>query len=151
MFSVADRVIVTSKHNDDEQHIWESDSASFSITKDPRGNTLQRGTQVTLHLKEEASDFLEQSTLKELVQKYSQFINFNIFLWDSKTESVEEPVEDEEEEEADEETTDEEKEEDEDDASVEEEKEEKPKTKKVDKTIWDWVLINDTKPIWTRK
>merc|ERR1711868_357523 len=40
-----------------------------------------------------------------------------------------------------------------DDAAVDEEKEEedKPKTKKVQKTTWDWELINDHKPIWTRK
>ena len=39
------------------------------------------------------------------------------------------------------------------DAAVEEEKEEedKPKTKKVNKTTWDWELINNSKPIWTRK
>ena len=39
------------------------------------------------------------------------------------------------------------------DAAVEEEKEEedKPKTKKVSKTTWDWELINNHKPIWTRK
>ena len=34
---------------------------------------------------------------------------------------------------------------------VEEEKEDKPKTKKVDKTTWDWVIVNDNKPLWTRK
>lgn len=43
---MSDRIIVTSKHNDDEQHVWESDSSSFSVSKDPRGNTLGRGTQV---------------------------------------------------------------------------------------------------------
>lgn len=37
-----------------------------------------------LHLKEEATDFLEEHTLKDLVKKYSQFINFDIFLWTSK-------------------------------------------------------------------
>lgn len=44
---VADKVVVTSKHNDEEvQHIWESDANSFSIVEDPRGSTLKRGTQV---------------------------------------------------------------------------------------------------------
>lgn len=152
-FLVADRVIVTSKHNDDEQHIWESDSASFSVSKDPRGNTLQRGTTISLHLKEEAHDFLEENTLKDLIRKYSQFINFNIYLWTSKTEEVEEPIEEEETKEADAEdkTEDKEKSEDDEDAKVEEEKEDKPKTKKVSKTIWDWELMNSVKPIWTRK
>ena len=54
----------------------------------------------------------------------------------------------------DEEATKEEKKEgDDDDAKVEEvkEEEEKPKTKKVEKTTWDWELINQSKPIWTRK
>lgn len=45
-FLVADRVTVTTKHNDDVQYIWESDAAQFSIAEDPRGNTLQRGTQI---------------------------------------------------------------------------------------------------------
>jgi HSP90 family molecular chaperone len=43
---VAERVVVTTKHNDDKQYIWESDAASFSIVEDPRGDTLKRGTQV---------------------------------------------------------------------------------------------------------
>jgi heat shock protein beta len=84
VFAVADRVVVTSKHNDDDQYVWESDSASFSISKDPRGNTLERGTQISLHLKEEAHIFLEQFKIHELVSKYSQFINFDIYLWESK-------------------------------------------------------------------
>lgn len=46
--AVADKVIVTSKHNDDDQYIWESDASNFSIVPDPRGSTLQRGTQVRL-------------------------------------------------------------------------------------------------------
>ena len=44
--AVADRVVVTSKHNDDVQHVWESDAESFTVAKDPRGNTLGRGTTV---------------------------------------------------------------------------------------------------------
>ena len=44
--TVAERVVVTAKHNDDKQYIWESDAGSFSIAEDPRGPTLKRGTQV---------------------------------------------------------------------------------------------------------
>lgn len=135
-FLVADRVVVTTKNNDDVQYIWESDSGSFTITKDPRGDTLKRGTQITLYMKDEAMDFLEPDTLKNLVHKYSQFINFNIYLWQSKTETVEEPIE--------EEAAPKE------DGAVEEEKEEK-KTKKVEKTTWDWERVNNMKPIWMRK
>lgn len=138
-FLVADRVVVTSKHNDDKQHIWESDSESFTVAEDPRGDTLQRGSQISLYLKDEALDFLEPDTLKNLIKKYSQFINFPIRLWTSRIEyeTQEEPQEEAEKKEG-------------DDDTVEEEKEEKPK-KSIEKTVWDWELLNDSKPIWTRK
>merc|ERR1712213_76709 len=149
-FLVADKVVVTSKHNDDKQYIWESDANSYSVVEDPRGNTLKRGTQISLYLKEESRDFLEQDTVRDLIKKYSQFINFNIYLWGSTTKTVEEPIEEDEEEATEDET----KKEEDDEGAVEEEKEEeekKPKTKKVDKTTWDWELCNQSKPIWTRK
>jgi len=148
-FLVADKVIVTTKHNDDKQYIWESDSNSYSVVEDPRGDTLKRGTTISLYLKEESYDFLEQDTVRDLIKKYSQFINFPIYLWGSSTKTVEEPIEEDEEEVADEEP---EKKEEDDEGAVEEDKEEKkPKTKKVDKTTWDWELCNESKPIWTRK
>eukprot|EP00091_Calanus_sinicus_P002863 TRINITY_DN129_c0_g1_i7.p1 TRINITY_DN129_c0_g1~~TRINITY_DN129_c0_g1_i7.p1 ORF type:complete len:801 (-),score=377.11 TRINITY_DN129_c0_g1_i7:296-2698(-) len=150
-FLVADKVVVTTKHNDDKQYIWESDANSYSVVEDPRGDTLKRGTTISLYLKEESYDFLEQDTVRDLIKKYSQFINFNIYLWGSSTKTVEEPIEEDEEEVADEEP---EKKEEDDEGVVEEDKEEeekKPKTKKVDKTTWDWELCNESKPIWTRK
>ena len=97
-FLVADKVIVTTKNNDDKQYIWESDASSYTVVEDPRGDTLKRGTQVTLVLKEEAYDYLEHDTVKDLIKKYSQFINFNIYMWASKTETVDEPIEEDEEE-----------------------------------------------------
>merc|ERR1711983_548121 len=131
-FLVADKVIVTTKHNNDKQYIWESDSESYSIAEDPRGNTLGRGTTVTLVLKEEAYDYLEQDSVKDLIKKYSQFINFNIFLWASSTKTVDETI-------------------DEVEKAKEVEEADEVKTKKVEKTTWDWELVNDAKPIWTRK
>jgi len=142
-FLVADTVVVTSKHNDDDQYIWESDAASFTVAKDPRGNTLGRGTHISLFMKEEAYDFLEEHTIKDLVKKYSQFINFPIHLWTSRTEKVEEPVDEEEEAEVKDGETD-------DDVKVEDEDDEKPKVKMVDKTVYDWEAMNDNKPIWLR-
>ena len=143
-FLVADKVVVTSKSNDGEQYVWESDSVNFSVAKDPRGNTLPRGTTISLYLKEEAGDYLQHQSVKDLIVKYSQFINFPIYLWGSSTVEEEEPIE---EDEADEEV----KSDDDDEAAVEDEAdEEKPKTRKVTKTVWDWELINSTKPIWQR-
>merc|ERR1719223_661036 len=68
-FLVADKVTVTSKCNDDPvQHVWESSAdASFTVVADPRGNTLGRGTRVTLNLKDTS-------------KKYSQFIQFPIYV-----------------------------------------------------------------------
>ncbi|CAE8641445.1 unnamed protein product, partial [Polarella glacialis] len=80
-FLVADKVSVTSKCNDDPvQHVWESSAdASFTVVDDPRGNTLGRGSRVTLHLKEDAHDYLSEDKLKEGCKKYSQFIQFPIY------------------------------------------------------------------------
>lgn len=148
-FLVADKVIVTTKHNDDKQYIWESDSNSFSIVDDPRGNSLKRGTTVSLQLKPEAKDFLEHDTIRNLIKKYSQFINFPIYLWTSRIEQME--VDDDDKEETDEKKEKVDDAEDED-AVIEEDKEtDEKKKKKVDKTVWDWELLNDSKPIWTRK
>merc|ERR1712083_1081683 len=81
-FLVADKVSVTPKCNDDPvQHVWESSAdASFTVVDDPRGNTLGRGTRVTLHLKEDAHDYLSEDKLKESAKKYSQFIQFPIYV-----------------------------------------------------------------------
>ena len=93
-FLVANKVVVTSKHNDVDQHVWTSTADSkFFVVKDPRGNTLGRGTRVTLHLKDDAAEFLEEDKIKNLVKKYSEFINYPISLYCSKTVSEQVPVE----------------------------------------------------------
>merc|ERR1712156_1017951 len=95
-FLVADKVSVTSKCNDDPvQHVWESSAdASFTVSDDPRGNTLGRGTRVTLHLKEDAHDYLSEDKLKESAKKYSQFIQFPIYVKVKKEVDVEAEEED---------------------------------------------------------
>ncbi|KAF7259266.1 hypothetical protein EG68_03140 [Paragonimus skrjabini miyazakii] len=138
-FLVSKRIMVISKMNNHPQCIWESDSKSFKLIEDPRGDTLKRGTEIILFLNEEASDYLQQDTLTSVIKKYSQFINFPIYLWSSRVESVKVDSP----EAADEKVSSEDAE-----ASVEEEKKDKPKT--VEKTIWDWVHVNKYKPIWKR-
>ena len=94
-FLVANKVVVTSKANDDEQHVWTSTAdAKFFVTKDPRGDTLGRGTRVTLHLKDDAVEYVEQDKIKNLVKKYSEFIQYPIKLFVSK--EIRKQVEDEE-------------------------------------------------------
>merc|ERR1711957_466802 len=122
------KVTVTSKCNEDPvQHVWESSAdASFTVVEDPRGNTLGRGSRVTLHLKEDAHDYLSEDKLKETSKKYSQFIQFPIYV------KVKKEVE------ADAEAEDEEK---------DEEEEEKTPTKK---TVYEWEQVNTQKAIWLR-
>jgi len=156
VYLVADKVTVTTKANNDKQLIWESAAdANFSISEDPRGNTLGRGTRVTMHLKKDASEYLDEPRLRELILRYSEFINFPIYLNTEKT--VEEEVPSDEEEEKKEDSTEENAEEakdGEDDAEVkevEEGEEEKPKTKKVKKTVREWEQVNKNKAIWLRE
>ncbi len=87
-FLVADKVTVISKHNDDDQYIWESAAGgSFSVVKDvdfPHGE-IMRGTKVICHLKEDQMEFLEERHVKDLVKKHSEFIGFPIELYIEKT------------------------------------------------------------------
>ncbi|KAF8781014.1 hypothetical protein HU200_000983 [Digitaria exilis] len=128
-YLVAERVVVTTKHNDDEQYVWES-QAGGSFTQ------LGRGTKMTLFLKED----------QDLVKKHSEFISYPISLWTEKT-TEKEISDDEDEEEEEKKDTEEGKVED-----VDEEKEEKEKKKKKIKEVsHEWSLINKQKPIWMRK
>jgi len=98
VYLVADKVRVVSKNNDDDQYIWESTAdSSFTVAKDPRGNTLGRGTEITMFLKEDALEFTRQERLEELIQRYSEFITFPIKLYKKSEEIVEVEEEDEEE------------------------------------------------------
>jgi heat shock protein beta len=144
VYLVADKVRVISKNNDDDQYIWESTAdSSFTVAKDPRGNTLGRGTEITMFLKDDAHEFMKQERLEEMIQKYSEFITFPISLY-KKTEEVVE-VEDEDDEEGVDDSDDTE----EDGLEVDEEEEEdSTKTEKVD--VWDWHRINSNVAIWSR-
>merc|ERR1712174_130791 len=130
-------------------HVWESTAdASFTVVDDPRGNTLGRGTRVTLHLKEDAHDYLAEDKLKETAKKYSQFIQFPIYVKVKKEveAEAEEDDDDDEKEDEDEEKTDDVETEDDEKEDEEEEKKDAPKKK----TVYEWEQVNTQKAIWLR-
>ncbi|KAJ7957884.1 heat shock protein 90 [Quillaja saponaria] len=145
VYLVADYVEVISKHNDDKQYVWESKAdGAFAISEDTWNEPLGRGTEIRLHLRDEAGEYLEESKLKELVKKYSEFINFPIYIWASKEVDVEVPADEDEssdEEESSESSSSEEETEDE---------EKKSKTKTIKETTYEWDLLNDVKAVWLR-
>jgi heat shock protein beta len=160
-FLVANKVVVTSKSNDDDQHIWTSTAdAKFFVTKDPRGNTLGRGTRVTLHLKDDAVEFVEQDKISNIVKRYSEFINYPIKLYLSRDERIQVP-----EHEADQynshniikqvKLNDEDDEEEDEGVEIidegEDDEDSEPVMKTVTQQVWEWSVINEIKAIWLRE
>jgi len=143
-YLVADKVRVTSKHNDDDQYVWESSAGgSFTIRNDD-GPSIGRGTKIELFLKEDQAEYLEEKKIKEIVKKHSQFIGYPIKLHVEKereVEAEESEVKDEEE--------------DSDKPKIEEidedaEKADGDKKEKQKEKYTELEELNKTKPIWTR-
>jgi len=154
-YLVSEKVVVRTKHNDDEHWIWTSTAGgTFDIMKDPNP-TIKRGTEITLHLREDATDYNDEKKLKDLIKKHSEFIGFPISLYVTKEEEKDVECSSSEDEDGDEDKED--KENADGAMEVDEEKfkkstdKAKKKTKKVKEVTHEWEKVNTQKPIWMRR
>jgi len=133
-FLVADKMEVISRSmnsKNGEVYKWTSQAqgGSYTITEMPADAAEEIGTKIVLHLKDDASDYLESSKIESLLQKYSEFIEFPISVYKEKT--AYEQVPDEE-------------------ANAKLEEGEEPKMKTVPIKSEGFEQLNNQKPIWLR-
>jgi len=132
-YLVADRVEVITKSMQEgsKQLRWESDSgSSFSISDADDAEPIESsGTRLILHMKDDAMQYLESSKIEELLQRYSEFVEFPISLFKESTEYEQVPdIE----------------------ANKDLEEGEEPKMKTVPVAKEEYTLMNTQKPVWLR-
>lgn len=80
-FVVADLVVLTSRKAGDPADSatrWESDgTGSYTLSA---ANREERGTEITLHLKEDCKEFLNNWTVRGIIKRYSDHITFPVMM-----------------------------------------------------------------------
>jgi len=134
-FLVATKIEVCSKGFQDPEAErktwrWTSEGGSFTMQEAPEEALFgeQSGTKITLHLREEAQEYLDSGKLADLLKKYSEFITFPIELWNEKVQ-YDQVV---------------------DETAPPPKEGEKPKMKSVPRSVFQWEQMNKMKPIWLR-
>lgn len=87
-FMAASKVMVETRsfQPQEQGYVWESDgSGGYTIA--PKDG-LERGTRITLHLKDDAQDFAKEYNLERIIKNYSNFVPFPIYLKDKKLNTV---------------------------------------------------------------
>lgn len=83
VFMVADKVSVTSRSYrlDETAYTWTSDGSN-AYTIEPAEKTT-RGTDIVIHVKEDADEFLNDYRLKNIIKKHSNYVAFPIYIGDT--------------------------------------------------------------------
>ena len=126
------QVVTKSMQEGSKQYKWQSTAdSSYTIEEDENSDDpmTTSGTRIILNLKDEAAEYLEWTKMEELLNRYSEFIEFPIYLWKETTEYEQVP---------------------DDDANKDLPVGETPKTKTVPVTKAQYETINTQKPIWLR-
>lgn len=87
-FMVADTITIDTRHADQDSTglRWSSDGGgSYTIEETDR---TERGTTITLHLKEDKGEFAEEWRVKSIIRKYSNFVDFPVFVEDERVNTV---------------------------------------------------------------
>ncbi|MGL4590012.1 MAG: molecular chaperone HtpG [Mycoplasmatales bacterium] len=79
-FIVSDKVTVITKKPNEQAFKWESDGVESYSVNEIDSDVV--GTKISLHLREgeEFDQFLEETTIKSLIKKYSDFIKYPIMM-----------------------------------------------------------------------
>jgi len=132
-YLVANKVTVVTKSMQDSNkaYRWESEADSSYTIAEASPDDIQgvSGSKLILHLKDDSSAYLEASKIEELLQRYSEFIEFPISVWKETTEYKQVP---------------------DDEANEELAEGEEPKMKTVPETVEGYEAVNNQKPIWLR-
>lgn len=88
-FMVADEVKVHTRswRAEGEELVWISDGKTGYEIEDSSGQS--RGVKIVMHLKEELAEYAEETRIKHLIERYSNFVGFPIFLNGKRINEVE--------------------------------------------------------------
>ncbi len=89
VFMVATQVVISSRSFVPEQKpvVWTSDgTGTYEIHEGPAD--LPRGTQIAIHLKDDAKEYADVDRLKSIIKKHSNFISFPIFVQDERVNTI---------------------------------------------------------------